>query len=370
MLKSLFWTFWLWIIALPFAGPIKSIYIASVVFILSFLRFIKFPAKISSFKDNWDDFLSKANEKIPYGYLIVRILFILSLIIIPMFLDRRTNNILVDCGIYALLALGLNIAVGFAGLLVLGYIAFYAIGAYTYALLSVHFHIPFSICVPISAGMAIIFGILLGLPVLRLRGDYLAIVTLGFGEITRIVLNNWDSVTNGPNGILGIARPSIGSFVFHSPKNYYYLILAFLFVAVFVFNRLNNSRLGRAWVAIKEDERAAKAMGINCMSLKLLAFAISAAFAGVAGAFFGAKATHVSPESFTFFESALVLCMVVLGGMGSIPGAILGASCLIIIPEIFRDYFGNSRMLLFGIVMIAMMRFKPEGLLPYKRRNL
>lgn len=355
MLKSILWAFWLGFIVLPFAGLVKSLYFAIAIFVLSFLRFIKIPR-------------FKLQLKVPISPLILRMFFIFIILVVPLFLNRRIHNILVDCGIYALLALGLNITVGLTGLLVLGYIAFYAIGAYTYALLSVYFHVPFFLCLPISAATAIILGILVGLPVLRLRGDYLAIVTLGFGEITRIILNNWDSLTRGPNGILGIARPNLFGFEFHTPLHYYYLILVFLVVGIFIFNRLIDSRLGRAWVAIKEDERAASAMGINCTSLKLLAFAISAAFAGIAGAFFGAKATHVSPESFTFFESALVLCMVVLGGMGSVSGAILGAACLIIFPEFFRE-FGNLRMLLFGIVMILMMRFKPEGLLPYKRHQ-
>ena len=286
---------------------------------------------------------------------------------ISIFLNKYVQDVLVNCGIYVLLGLGLNIVVGLAGLLVLGYIAFYAIGAYTYALLSVHFNIPFFLCFPISAALAAIFGVLVGLPALRLRGDYLAIVTLGFGEITRIVLNNWDEVTRGPNGILGIARPSIGGLHFHTPLHYYFLILFFLALGIFVYHRLDNSRLGRAWVAIKEDELAASTMGINIMRMKVLAFAISAAFAGVAGAFFASKMTHVSPESFTFLESALVLCMIVLGGMGSIGGAVIGAACLIIVPEFFRE-FGNIRMLLFGVAMIVMMRFKPDGFLPYKRK--
>lgn len=356
-MKPIIWTLWLGLIVLPFAGPIKTLFIMGAVLILSFIRFVKIP--IPKFKFKW---------KIPLPPIALNSIIFLAIIVIPIFLNRRTHNILVDCAIYALLAIGLNITIGLTGLLVLGYIAFYAIGAYTYALLSVHFNVSFFLCLPISAVTAIIMGILVGLPVLRLRGDYLAIVTLGFGEITRIALNNWDSLTRGPNGIIGIARPHIFGLEFHTPLQYYYLVIVLLILGVFVFNRLNDSRIGRAWIAIKEDERAASAMGINCTNLKLLAFAISAAFAGVAGAFFAAKATHVSPESFTFFESALVVCMVVLGGMGSVNGAILGAACLIIFPEFFRE-FGNLRMLLFGVVMILMMRFKPEGLLPSKRRQ-
>lgn len=356
--RTLIWVIWIGFITLPFFGLVKTGYLVAAIFVLSFLR-LHF-SKVSKVP----------KVRLPQIKPIIRVVLgIILIVIVPIFFPKYWQEVLVVCGIYILLSLGLNIVVGLAGLLVLGYIAFYAIGAYTYALLSVHFHIPFFLCVPISALSATIFGVLLGLPALRLHGDYLAIVTLGFGEITRIVLNNWDELTRGPNGILGIARPEVCGFKFTAPLHYYYLILCFILIGIFIFNRLNNSRLGRAWVAIKDDELAASVMGINVMRLKLLAFAISAAFAGIGGAFFAGKMTHVSPESFTFLESALVLCMIVLGGMGSIPGAIVGATCLIIIPEFFRE-FGNLRMLLFGVAMILMMRFKPQGLFPYTRRRV
>lgn len=356
ILLALIWTVWIGFVTLPFLGWVKASYLAAIIFAVSFLRFVK-PS------------LPKVRIKKPKINLVaIRIAMISILLIVPIFFNRYFQDILVVCGIYVLLSLGINIVVGLAGLLILGFIAFYAIGAYTYALLSVHFHIPFFLCVPISAALATIFGILVGLPALRLRGDYLAIVTLGFGEITRIVLNNWDELTRGPNGILGIARPEIMGFKFTTPLHYYYLILCFVILGIFIFNRLNNSRLGRAWIAIKEDELAASTMGINVTKLKLLAFAISAAYAGIGGAFFASKMTHVSPESFTFLESALVLCMIVLGGMGSVRGAIVGAACLIIIPEFLRE-FANLRMLLFGMAMILMMRFRPEGLFPYKAKR-
>lgn len=296
------------------------------------------------------------------------ILFFILLLFLPPFLNRYHMDVITTAGIYVLLALGLNIVVGFTGLLVLGYIAFYAIGAYTYALLNTHFSIPFFLSLPIGGLVAYLFGFLLGSPVLRLRGDYLAIVTLGFGEITRLVLNNWDEVTEGPNGIAEISRPVLFYFTFRHPLHYYYLILILVLLTIVITVRLTQSRIGRAWEAIREDEVAASVMGINVTAMKLLAFAISASIAGVAGVFFAAKQTHISPESFTFWESALILAMVVLGGMGSIPGVTVGALILIIFPEILRG-FEDFRILLFGLGMVLMMRFRPQGFLPPKRRH-
>jgi branched-chain amino acid transport system permease protein len=210
--------------------------------------------------------------------------------------------------------------------------------------------------------------LLLGLPTLRLRGDYFAIVTLGLGEITRIVLNNWDSLTNGPNGISGIGRPALGGYVFSTTLDYYYLILAIAVITIFAMHRLMASRVGRAWLAIREDETAAEAMGINTFRYKLLAFVLGSSWAGLTGVFFAAKMAFVSPESFTFFDSVLILCMVVLGGMGSIPGIILGAFLLITLPEVFRD-FQDYRMLAFGAALVLMMVFKPQGLLGTVKAN-
>jgi branched-chain amino acid transport system permease protein len=263
----------------------------------------------------------------------------------------------------------LNIVVGFAGLLDLGYVAFYAVGAYFYALLSTKAGLSFWAVLPLSAIMAAIFGILLGFPTLRLKGDYLAIVTLGFGEMIRITLNNWDSLTGGPNGILGIRGPDIFGLPFSQPYHYYYLIIIIGIFTIFAVNRLNNSRIGRAWIAIREDEIAAEAMGINIVKMKLLAFALGAFFAGMAGAFFASKMKFVSPESFTFFESVIILCMVVLGGMGSILGVILGAVVLIILPESLRG-FQNYRMIIFGGAMVVMMLFRPQGIIGNIKRKL
>jgi branched-chain amino acid transport system permease protein len=297
--------------------------------------------------------------------------------------------------LYAMLALGLNIVVGYAGLLDLGYIAFYAIGAYLYALLSSpHFNLHWSpfIVLPLGAVVAGFFGVILGAPTLRLRGDYLAIVTLGFGEIVRLFMNNLDrpfNLTNGPQGI-NLIDPLINITPFQfldlrvtSVYFYYYLFLALACLVIFVSIRLEHSRIGRAWMAIREDEMAAKACGINTRNIKLLAFAMGASFGGVAGGLFAGFQGFVSPESFVLLESIMVLCMVVLGGMGNIPGVILGAVLLTITPELFRDIaapiqqslFGrtlidpeNLRMLLFGMALIATMLFKPKGLWPARHK--
>ena len=288
---------------------------------------------------------------------------------IPPFLNNYAIDVLTLTGIYVVLALGLNIVVGLAGLLDLGYIAFYAIGAYTYALLSSHYGVSFWVGMPLGGLAAAVFGVMLGLITLRLRGDYLAIVTLGFIQIVHLVLNNWDSVTHGPNGILNIGRPAIGNFELHQPIHFYYLILAIALLTLGVVYRINQSRVGRAWMAIREDEVAASAMGIYTTGFKILAFTLGAMWAGIAGSFFAAKFAFISPESFTFFESVFVLSMVVLGGMGSIPGVILGASLLVILPEFLRE-LADYRMLLFGVLLVLMMVFRPQGLLPSPRRKI
>ena len=306
--------------------------------------------------------------------------------------------------LYVFLALGLNIVVGFAGLLDLGYIAFYAVGAYLWALLaSPHFglHLPFWVILPLGAIVACFFGILLGAPTLKLRGDYLAIVTLGFGEIVRIFMNNLNApinITNGPQGITLIDPVAIGNFKFSTgstvfgidisgPQKYYYLLLVLVLAVIAINVRLQHSRIGRAWQAIREDEIAAKAIGINTRNMKLLAFAMGASFGGVAGGIFAAMQGFVSPESFSLIESVMILAMVVLGGMGHIPGVILGAILLTVLPEALRyavvpvqkALFGavladpeSLRMLIFGLALVLVMRFKPAGLWPSpdRRREL
>jgi branched-chain amino acid transport system permease protein len=303
--------------------------------------------------------------------------------------------------LFALLALGLNIVVGFAGLLDLGYIAFYGIGAYIYALLAspqFNLHLPFWAILPLGALVACVFGVLLGAPTLKLRGDYLAIVTLGFGEIVRIFFNNLSrpiNITNGPQGISRIDPFRIGDFDFSrsetllgldvsGPIKYYYLLLVILMLVIAVNLRLQDSRIGRAWQAIREDEVAAGAMGINTTRIKLLAFAMGASFGGLAGGMFAAIQGFISPESFVLVESIMVLSMVVLGGMGNIWGVILGALLLSFVPELLRytveplqrSLFGKLivepeviRMLLFGLALMLMMLFRPAGLWPSKVRK-
>ena len=297
------------------------------------------------------------------------ILVLLLLTVIPMFMNNYYVDILTIAGIYTVLALGLNIVVGLAGLLDLGYIAFYAVGAYSYGILNTEFGISFWPALIIGALLSALFGIMLGVITLRLRGDYLAIVTLGFLMIVHLILNNWDGLTHGPNGILGIDPPSLAGYTLSSPAHFYYLILVLAGLAVFVINRINNSRIGRAWIAMREDEIAASAMGINVTYMKILAFALGASWAGIAGVFFAGRYAFISPESFTFFETVIVLSMVVLGGMGSITGVIIGAVLLIILPEVFRG-FNDYRMLAFGGAMTLMMIFRPQGLIGNPRRKI
>ena len=332
------------------------------------------------------------------------VLVIVTLAVLPWALASvgtawvRITNLAI---LYVFLALGLNIVVGFAGLLDLGYIAFYAVGAYVYALLaSPHFnlHLPFWIILPIGAAIACMFGVLLGAPTLKLRGDYLAIVTLGFGEIIRIFVNNLSqpvNITNGPQGITLIDPFRIGDFNFAKretifgldftgPIKYYYFFLVVLAVIIMINMRLQDSRIGRAWEAIREDEIAARAMGINTTSLKLLAFAMGASFGGIAGGMFASMQSFISPESFVLVESVMVLSMVVLGGMGNIWGVILGAILLTFVPELLRytveplqkAAFGRMiiepeviRMLLFGLALVLMMLFRPAGILPKSARK-
>ncbi|WP_446008344.1 high-affinity branched-chain amino acid ABC transporter permease LivM [Candidatus Electrothrix sp.] len=289
----------------------------------------------------------------------------------PFFLSTYQINIMITALMYVVLGLGLNIVVGVAGLLDLGYVAFYAVGAYTYALLNLHFDIGFWTALPIGGLLAACFGILLGFPVLRLRGDYLAIVTLGFGEIIRLVLENWTEFSHGPSGIAGIPRPGFFGMELSLDQsiNYlYYLMIALVLFTVFVVNRLQNSRIGRAWFALREDEIACQAMGIDKTKTKLTAFALGAFWAGMVGVVFAAKTTFVNPSSFTFLESAIILCIVVLGGMGSIIGVIIAALVLMLLPEYLRA-FADYRMLVFGATLVLMMVFRPKGLISTVHRT-
>ncbi|HTY07925.1 MAG TPA: branched-chain amino acid ABC transporter permease [Candidatus Edwardsbacteria bacterium] len=364
-LKYLIWPFWLAILVWPFAKLRGALWVllaglvgAALLFALkSWAPTIALPAVPR---------MAGLSGRTRTGLLVVLVICSLAL---PLGLNKYFLDVVIMAGIYIVLALGLNIIVGLAGLLVLGYIAFYAAGAYSYAILSTHYHLNFFLALPVGAILALLFGLLLGLPTLRLRGDYLAIVTLGFGEIARIVLNNWDGLTGGPNGIMHIGRPGLAGLNLGKPVHIYYIVLAFIALVALLIDRLNHSRLGRALIAMREDEAAARACGIDTTRLKILAFCLSAAVAGAMGVVYAAKMSFISPESFSFWESVMVLCMVVLGGMASVPGVILGALALIVLPEAFRQ-FQSYRMLVFGAAMIAMMIFRPQGLLPSRRRKM
>jgi branched-chain amino acid transport system permease protein len=338
------------------------------------------------------------------------LLVALALLVLPLLLQQGGNawvRILDMALLYVLLALGLNIVVGYAGLLDLGYVAFFAVGAYLFALLgSPHLaeafpwiaaafpdglHLPIWAVIPLAAALAGLFGVLLGAPTLKLRGDYLAIVTLGFGEIIRVFLNNLDrpiNLTNGPKGInqidgitffgIKLSRPiEVFGFEIASVSLYYYLFLALVIASVVICHRLEQSRIGRAWMAIREDEIAAKAMGINTRNLKLLAFGMGATFGGISGAMFAAFQGFVSPESFSLMESVMIVAMVVLGGIGYLPGVILGALLLAALPEVLRHVAGPLqamtdgridsailRQLLIALAMISIMLLRPRGLWP------
>lgn len=292
-------------------------------------------------------------------------------LLFPQFLSAYQTNVMTTALMYVVLGLGLNIVVGLAGLLDLGFVAFYAVGAYTYALLNMHFGLGFWTVLPIGGLLAATFGILLGFPVLRLRGDYLAIVTLGFGEIIRLVLENWGEFSKGPSGISNISRPGFFGVDFDLQASIvytYYLMVVLVIFTIFVVNRLQDSRLGRAWIALREDEIACQAMGIDKRKTKLVAFSLGAFWAGIVGVMFAAKTTFVNPASFTFLESAIILSIVVLGGMGSIVGVLFGALILILMPEYLRA-LSQYRMLVFGVILVCMMVFRPQGLFPTIRRT-
>jgi branched-chain amino acid transport system permease protein len=317
------------------------------------------------------------------------------------FISDRSNYwvaITFKIGLAALMALGLNIVVGFAGLLDLGYVAFFAIGAYTYAILTgavrftlaqreglpntldllPEFHMYFWLFFFAAMAVALIAGVVLGTPTLRLRGDYLAIVTLGFGEIVRIVSNNLRDFTGGPLGVKSIPHPALAvdgiNYDFGLNNNpYYWLTLVLIVIVVFIVSRINNSRVGRAWASIREDEIAAAAMGVPTVRMKLLAFATGAAIASIAGVIYASQIIFINPQIATLlnptFGSIIVLAMVVLGGMGSIAGPILGAAAIVFLPEYFRS-FGDARFLVFGAALVIIMIFRPQGLIPSRRREL
>ena len=351
-----------------------------------------FQASISGFSVGFTKLVLPSPEEAPKLYNLTAVLVLLFAVSWPFMASRGDIDLATLTLIYIMLGLGLNVVVGLAGLLDLGYVGFYAVGAYSYALLNTYFGLSFWECLPIAGLMAATFGFLLGFPVLRLRGDYLAIVTLGFGEIIRILLNNMTTLTGGPNGISGIPKPTLGGLEFnrtvkdggfdtfhnffgitynanHKVIFLYLMALVLVVVTLFVINRLLRMPLGRAWEALREDEIACKSLGLNPTIIKLTAFTIGATFAGFAGSFFASRQGFISPESFVFIESAIVLAIVVLGGMGSQIGVVLAAIVMTVLPELARE-FNEYRMLMFGLLMVFMMIWRPQGLLPMTRPHL
>ena len=398
------------VIALALFGPIVGLRTVSkgeglfitpkwgVVFLLVGLCIIgRFLINLNSARKSELKFLSNINLKLSSitenkakHFAITGILFAVVFPFLP-FTDRYFMDVAIMILTYIMLGWGLNIVVGLAGLLDLGYVAFYAVGAFSYALIATTFGWSFWICLPLAGLFAAFFGILLGFPVLRLRGDYLAIVTLGFGEIIRIILINWYEVTNGPDGITGIPRPSFfglpfkrspdeGEMSFHTffGLEYstmhriiflYYLILVLALITNYFTLKIRKLPVGRAWEALREDEIACKSLGVNPTNTKLTAFAIGAMFGGFAGSFFATRQAFISPESFTFIESAIIVAIVVLGGMGSQTGVILASIFLIGITEIFRD-LEQYRMIAFGGAMVLIMVFKPKGILANRKPTI
>ena len=351
-----------------------------------------FQASISGFSIGFTKLVLPSPEEAPKLYNLTAVLVLLFAVSWPFMASRGAIDLATLTLIYIMLGLGLNVVVGLAGLLDLGYVGFYAVGAYSYALLNTYFGLSFWECLPIAGLLAATFGFLLGFPVLRLRGDYLAIVTLGFGEIIRILLNNMTTLTGGPNGISGIPKPTLGGLEFnrtvkdggfgtfhdffgiaynanHKVIFLYLMALVLVVATLFVINRLLRMPLGRAWEALREDEIACKSLGLNPTIIKLTAFTIGACFAGFAGSFFASRQGFISPESFVFIEAAIVLAIVVRGGMGSQIGVVLAAIVMTVLPELARE-FNEYRMLMFGLLMVFMMIWRPQGLLPMSRPHM
>ena len=380
------------IAAIGWLGPIPSdflrvVAISAGLVIVARAGFVVFTAqqKAATGREFGSGFADGYRKALPW-LAAALIVFALVLPFLP-FSGRRLIDIAILVLTYVMLGWGLNIVVGLAGLLDLGYVAFYAVGAYSYALLATYFDFSFWICLPLAGLFAGFFGIILGFPVLRLRGDYLAIVTLGFGEMVRVILLNWVSFTKGPDGISGISRPSFFGLEFkryppegtesfhqffgleysslHRVIFLYYLILILALATNFFTRRIRTLPTGRAWEALREDEIACRSLGINPRNTKLSAFAIGAMFGGFAGSFFATRQGFISPESFTFLESAIILAIVVLGGMGSQMGVILAAVVLIGVPEYVRD-LQEYRMLAFGAGMVLIMSWRPRGLLSHR----
>ena len=375
---------------LPFKSPIVMWIVMAVTFVFALWGFRAITEAEPAKKETKTRDIGGWSQKIRNYLGPFLIVFALVLPWLP-FSDLQIMDIAILVVTYVMLGWGLNIVVGLAGLLDLGYVAFYAVGAYSYALLAQYAGVGFWVALPFAGLMAATAGLILGFPVLRLRGDYLAIVTLGFGEMVRIILLNWYSFTKGPDGLGGIPRPSFFGYPFTaSPPDgvtsfselfglefesiqrvifLYYLILAMALITNFFTLRIRKLPVGRAWEALREDEIASRSLGINPTSTKLTAFAIGAMFAGFGGSFFATRQSFISPESFTFIESAVILGIVVLGGMGSQIGVVLGAVLLIGMPEVFRD-LQQYRMLAFGAAMVLIMLWRPSGLIAHREPTL
>jgi branched-chain amino acid transport system permease protein len=300
------------------------------------------------------------NRKLSGKQIFGLVVLLACMLVLPNVASNYWIDVATMALFYIVLALGLNIVVGFAGLLDLGYSAFFAVGAYTTGILTTKYQVSFWLTFLLGGILAALIGVIIGAPTLRLRSDYLAIVTLGFGEIIRISAKNLD-ITGSASGIYGIPKPHIGTFILTDLSDYYYCMLILVLITLLAVVRLANSRIGRAWTYIREDEDAAEAMGINRVRLKLLAYALGAMFGGFAGALFAAKMSAIAPESFSFMQSVMILLAIVLGGLGRIPGVVLGAVLVILLPEAMRE-FANWRYLLFGVALIVMMIFRPQGL--------
>lgn len=360
---------------LIFTGKALQPLAALIIFIIIFGATYYSSSREISIRQRINDLPPDKQSRVRIGMIA---LFVAILVVLPNILGTYLSEVINNVGIFILMGLGLNIVVGFAGLLDLGYVAFFAIGAYSMAVLTSEGALGFSnftfwSALPFCVVVAAFAGIILGLPVLRMRGDYLAIVTLGFGEIIRILALSdlLKPYIGGAQGVLQIPKPSLGNMALTKPEQFYYIVLAGCLLAWFVSWRLSESRLGRQWMAMREDEDVAEAMGITLVSTKLLAFAIGAAFSGLAGAFFASKLTSIFPHSFKLEISINVLSLIIIGGIGSLPGVVVGAFILVGLPELLRE-FAEYRLLMYGALLVVMMLAKPEGFWPsaVRRREL
>lgn len=354
LISRIFTLFLISILLLPFIGLQKSAILLLTFAVFFFIKdyLIKVFSVFSVRSGNI--FLFRYKKIILTALLIITF----SIPLIPS--SQYATDVVTLCFIYIILACGLNVIVGMTGLLHLGYAAFYAIGAYSYALLSLHTGLPFVVNLILSVSITSLIGLITAFPALRLKGDYLAIVTLGFGEILRVILTNWQSLTNGPNGLSGIPAPYLFAD-FGDAKMMFYLVGAVVVLSVIVILRIERSKIGRAWHAIKEDEIVASSMGIDVVKYKLISFVFGSIWAGIAGVLYAGKMGFVSPDSFTFFESILILCMIIIGGLGNTYGAIAGAFILICLPELLRD-IQVFRMLIVGLIMVLLVIYLPKGI--------